>query len=152
MAGRLGRGARQDMGISTLTFSDEINGRLFAAWVDEVVYSIGRHADFDSIKLPTRDAIILSLVCLPANLAGAAKSGTRLKRSAREFWSTAFANYDDFTSNDPIAKIDCIGGALAAAIRQLPESRMPNSAKAGLLSAISAGAADLSIEPQRHPR
>ena len=140
------------MTISTLTFSDGANGRLFAAWVNEVRYAIGRHANFDNVDLPTSDTIVLSIVCLPANLAGAAKIGTTRKGGAGEFWSTAHASYFDFTSNDPIAKIDCIEAALTVALQQLPDSHMTRPVKDQLLVAIAKGAADFRTEPQRHPR
>ena len=140
------------MGISTLTFADQCNGRMFATWVDELVYSAGRYADFASLDLPTSDEIVLSLACLPESLAGAAKAGTRHRRSDKEFWSTVHANYDEFTSDNPIAKIDCISAALVKAIEQLPQTRMPNPTKVQVLTAISAGANDLRNEPLRHPR
>ena len=140
------------MGITTLTFSDEANGRLFAAWVGELLYSVGQYADFDKLSLPSVDEIVLSLVCLPASFVVAAKAMTKRKRSDGEFWSTVYASYDAFTQDGPRAKIDCIKVALVDAVRQLPDSHMPNSVKEQVLTAISSGAASLCNEPGRHPR
>jgi hypothetical protein len=140
------------MGLTTLTFSDERYGQSFAAWVNELVYSSGKYADFAKLDSPSGDEIVLSLACLPIALAQAAKSGVTRKRSAREFWSTVHADYAAFSTGDPDTRNDCIRLALAKAVNQVPDSHLTKSTKAQILDAIDAGGADLRSVPRRQPR
>jgi hypothetical protein len=139
------------MPISLLTLGDAEISRSLQRWGDEFAYAMGAKFDFGRADYGRSETIVLHIVCLPPAWGGIG-SGTALKRSSSEFWSTYKADYAAFSSGSAEEKISAVAAAITGAVQQIPERRMPSEVKEEFRQAAEMAATTLLAQSGRHPR